>query len=834
MLHSIRGRSSRVLLAAILALSALHCGQTAPPADEGSGGTGGGNLGGQGGDPGAGGSGGGSTEGGANSVSVTELSIRSTDRVDMLFVIDNSVSMADKQALLVQAVPKLIERLMTPGCIDLQDGERTPSDDRMCPLGSTLEIDPVDDLHIGVISSSLGGFGTGMCTGDDDADKSQLIPKVRSGAPDPGGLGFLAWSGGDAAAVTVLKADFVGQLGAVGETGCGFEAPLEAWYRFLVDPSPPAGLERNGSNETVSTGVDEAILEQRAQFLRPDSLVGIVMLTDEDDCSAMEGGGYYPNAAFGWLVPEIQRTFATASPECAANPNDACCFSCLQQAPPDGCTDTCERDSEGRGVELALEDDRANVRCFQGQRRFGIDLLYPVSRYVDGLTETMIVDSQATTDPEDPVLAANPLLLGASVDPDERSPRPPERVFLAGIVGVPWQDIATPATRQDANALEYLDAKGLALPDDALGGKDRWALILGEPGLSAAAPECQGDDPPALCGQEPVPPLDPFMIDSIEPRSGENPLTGDAIVDVGADDWSSINGSEYDNSVLAGDDLPSSDDLQYACIFQLAETAAKVDCTAADASCDCGEEPNKSRPLCKLPGSMASTPPTTTQYWGKAYPAKRLLQVLKGFGDNSIVASICPKITYDPNIPAYGYSPALNAIVERLAGTRGAFCLESSTDWEEPEAGGSCAIVEATEVALDCSREGRAELDDGLALGALSYLEGQGYCSPGGDVPCEDVGLCAITRVDDVEPCFGSTSAEDQPAGYCFIDPAQGPAAGGLGDDCTEDPDTWQDCENPNTTVCSGSPSSSRLLRFVGDSTPVRGSVVFRACPSGE
>ena len=57
--------------------------------------------------------------------------------------------------------------------------------------------------------------------------------------------------------------------------------------------------------------------------------------------------------------------------------------------------------------------------------------------------------------------------------------------------------------------------------------------------------------------------------------------------------------------------------------------------------------------------------------FAKAYPGLRHLQVLKGIGEqvpgvnNAIVASICPKIT-DRNNPAYGYNPAIAAIIERL------------------------------------------------------------------------------------------------------------------------------------------------------------------------
>jgi len=696
----------------------------------------------------------------------------------------------------------------------------------VCPVGAVLEMEPVDDLHIGVISSSLGGFGAAICLDPGDADKSRLIPKVRVGAPDPSGLGFLQWSGGDGDAVAELSAAFEGQVDAVGDVGCGFEAPLEAWYRFLVDPSPPADVELV-LNVATSTGVDQAILQQRSDFLRPDSLVAIVMLTDEDDCSGMEGGGYYPNAGYGWLVPDIQRRFEVASEECEGNPNDPCCYSCLQSEAPEGCVDSCVRDINGNGVDLETEEDRANLRCFQAKRRFGVDVLYPVQRYVDGLSKPSIVDNQLTTNADDPVVVANPLLTGANVDPAERLARPPNQVFFAGIVGVPWQDIATPATRDDPDALEYLDAEGLRLPVDELGGQDRWALILGEPNLPATALECQGAQPPAACGQAPVPPLDPFMIDSIQPRSGTNPITGDAIVPVGASSWSPINGSEYDNSVPGIDALPSNDDLQYACIFQLPAGAVKEDCAAEDYACDCGTEPDKSRPLCKPPGSLASTAPTNDQFWGKAYPAKRILQVLEGFGDNSIVASICPKIVDEPSSPYFGYGPALDAVVERLAGTRGGICLSASLDWDEGEEE-TCVIVEATATELDCSRDGRGELDAALVQSAREFLEEEGTCSGDSPVACEDFGLCVITPVEDVEPCFGPTPADSQPAGYCFIDPAEGPTSGGQGEDCSEDPSSWDECENPNSTLCPG--SQGRMLRFVGTDTPAKGSVIFRAC----
>jgi hypothetical protein len=41
--------------------------------------------------------------------------------------------------------------------------------------------------------------------------------------------------------------------------------------------------------------------------------------------------------------------------------------------------------------------------------------------------------------------------------------------------------------------------------------------------------------------------------------------------------------------------------------------------------------------------------------------------VLKGFGDNAIVASICARNLRDASRQDYGYRPALRAILERLS-----------------------------------------------------------------------------------------------------------------------------------------------------------------------
>src|ERR1700722_10326208 len=73
-------------------------------------------------------------------------------KVDLLFDIDNSASMGDKQAYLAKAVPDFVNRLVNPNCIA---GGATVgvSTHGSCSAfaGSPLEFAPVHDMHIGVI-----------------------------------------------------------------------------------------------------------------------------------------------------------------------------------------------------------------------------------------------------------------------------------------------------------------------------------------------------------------------------------------------------------------------------------------------------------------------------------------------------------------------------------------------------------------------------------------------------------------------------------------------------------------------------------------------------------
>ena len=83
-------------------------------------------------------------------------------KIDLVLMIDNSGSMADKQAILSDAVPDLVKGLVNPLCVDKKGVPAKaqplgPLD--KCPSDTAREFDPVLDIHIGIISSSLGGHG---------------------------------------------------------------------------------------------------------------------------------------------------------------------------------------------------------------------------------------------------------------------------------------------------------------------------------------------------------------------------------------------------------------------------------------------------------------------------------------------------------------------------------------------------------------------------------------------------------------------------------------------------------------------------------------------------
>src|SRR5690606_34173183 len=133
------------------------------------------------------------------------------------------------------------------------------------------------------------------------------------------------------------------------------------------------------------------------------------------------------------------------------------------------------------------------------------------------------LDPESSRCPRGEGVADNPLFAAVEVA-DGSAVRPPQWVVLAGLVGVPWQDLAiepSPSAR-----LLYRDND----PESPDGERLQWDWLIGERHPASGIPA----------------PSDPLMIESIEARAGTNPATGENLAQPGEGYLAnSINGHEW-------------------------------------------------------------------------------------------------------------------------------------------------------------------------------------------------------------------------------------------------------------------------------------------------
>src|SRR5687768_11279861 len=162
-------------------------------------------------------------------------------QVDILFVVDNSSSMREEQTNLSQNFPRFIEALS-----QIEGG--------------------LPDVHIGVISTDLGAGnfqGASDCqTNGGAGEDGYLIVRPECAGSITDDKKYLTSGGAEGNNFTGNLETVFQCMAELGDDGCGFEQPLEAVYRALALDG------RNGD------------------FLRPNAFLAIVILSDEDDCSA--------------------------------------------------------------------------------------------------------------------------------------------------------------------------------------------------------------------------------------------------------------------------------------------------------------------------------------------------------------------------------------------------------------------------------------------------------------------------------------------------------------------------------------------------------------------
>lgn len=664
------------------------------------------------------------------------------DKIDLLLMVDNSGSMADKQKILADAVPELVRGLVEPKCVDKQT--RTPTgkladplkpEGQQCAAGSEPAFVPITDMHIGVISSSLGGMGSSTCpikgqgANPHHDDRGHLIARGPEGdVAAAGDLHFLAWypdvaQNQDKARHPVPPVPPTGSIQGlgdafrdlvigVGQDGCGFEAQLESVYRFLVQPDPWTEISVTGDKATYgpSNQVDVELLKQRAAFLRPDSLVAVILLTDEDDASldplSFQGSG--------WIFGE-NRELPRGTAACDADPSSAACTSCHFTPDDPSC--------KAKGPLYGKEEDHYNVRFHSMKKRYGVDPQYPLSRYVDAFTKMTVParDSEhengryvGRAGCTNPLFAARlPTEPNADLCKLPRGPRTPDLVYFGIIGGVP-------------NHL---------LPDSGLSTDIDWTKIVGrEPGRYDERD------------------IDPHMIVSTVPRPGlPGPGSGDDADAVHGREWTTNGG-----------------DLQYACTFDLYErmpdgttVPTRRSCAVGDPACgDC--DGKSDAPLCAADDRRV-------QVKGKAYPTRRELLVAQGLGDHAIVASLCPKQLTKPDADDYGYRPAVRAISGRLEDRLEASCLPRPLERVAKDGSVSCLVL------ATLPEEGSEEVCTKLGLGIpradlLALMRDRRAAEEG-----EATRRLPVCEVPQVAVAAGTSCRDETTAqGFCYAEKIPG------------------------------------------------------------
>lgn len=179
--------------------------------------------------------------------------------LDLLFVIDDSATMLDKQAAIRAAFPRFIDELAA-----LDGG--------------------LPNLHVGVVSSDMGTLGSGSALpgaaigslgngGCAAAGKAGNL--LANGAPIDNGGSFLsdvAQGGSRSRNYTGELSAAFGQMASLGGGGCGFEQHLHAMRRALDGNPANNGFVRDGAN------------------------LAVIIVADEDDCSVTDPGFFGPES----------------------------------------------------------------------------------------------------------------------------------------------------------------------------------------------------------------------------------------------------------------------------------------------------------------------------------------------------------------------------------------------------------------------------------------------------------------------------------------------------------------------------------------------------------
>ena len=210
-----------------------------------------------------------------------EWSVEPDRALDLLLVVDDSGSMTEEQTMLVREIPRLMQALTTG-----QVGDR----EAMTPYAS---------IHAGAISTDMGVAGRAVpsCAAAELGDDGVLSSRIRPSALcEPTGRtdGYIELSTSQTSEVNETLAHELGCVAWMGTGGCGWEQQLEAMLKAL-SPDRVTASTRGVGVMANTEGVylpprfvfdtSGHALDENAGFVRDGSVLAVLVLTDEEDCS---------------------------------------------------------------------------------------------------------------------------------------------------------------------------------------------------------------------------------------------------------------------------------------------------------------------------------------------------------------------------------------------------------------------------------------------------------------------------------------------------------------------------------------------------------------------
>lgn len=190
---------------------------------------------------------------GQNNVEIKDIPVTINRDLDILFLIDKSPTMKDEQAALTANFGRFMQILS-----GIDGG--------------------LPNVHVGVISQDIGAGGMtvgGGCSGKGDDGKLLATARVQGCSPPNGTfISDVSTASGDGSTriknYTGTLEDTFSCIATLGDVGCGFEQHLGSLEKALFDQP----LNKD--------------------FIRPNALLAVIIISDEDDCTADNAAIYDP------------------------------------------------------------------------------------------------------------------------------------------------------------------------------------------------------------------------------------------------------------------------------------------------------------------------------------------------------------------------------------------------------------------------------------------------------------------------------------------------------------------------------------------------------------